>query len=80
MALYIGATKYKLNIDGNSCEIDIRTPIPVVSGVGLLSSDGCFFVDKNWTYMTASEYIVALSLDDSILYDIEDNYLIMKKG
>ena len=80
MALYIGRTKYKLNINGNTCDIDIRTSRPVVNGITLLSSDDCFFIDKNGAYMTATEYILALSSDDNMLYDMEDNYLIIKKG
>ena len=80
MAIYIGGQKYKLNIGGKVCDIDIHTPFPVLNGVGLLSSDDVVFRDKNGSYLTATEYILSLSSDGNLLYNNQENYLTMKKG
>ena len=80
MAIYVGGIKCNLISGGNVCNLNIYSPTPITNGIRLLSSDDYILKDISGLYLTATEYIQSLSLDNSILTDSENKYLTIKKG
>lgn len=52
MAIYIGGQKYKLICDGDVCEMQTYSPIPITNNIRLLSSENYILKDMNNVYLT----------------------------
>jgi hypothetical protein len=52
MALYLGAEKIKLNLDGIVQDLNLYSTTPITNGVRLLSKEGYILKDLNGLYMT----------------------------
>lgn len=55
MALYLGSNGYKVNLDGNTYNLNLYTKTIIVNGVLLLTSDGSILKTLNNLYLTAKE-------------------------
>lgn len=80
MAIYAGGAKCRFFVGESVYDMELYSSIPITNGIRLLSSDDYTLMDSKVVYVTATEYISSLSSDGSILQDIEDNYLAIKKG
>lgn len=59
MALYLGSSKFKTNINGVLYYVNLFSTIPIVNGIALLSSDNYMLKDKNGLYITAKQANIA---------------------
>jgi hypothetical protein len=55
MALYIGAKKVRINLDGIAYYLNLFSKTPITNGVRLLSSEGYILKDSNGLYLTTKE-------------------------
>lgn len=55
MALYLGSSKIKINLDNIKCCLKLYSTTPIISGVKLLSSNNMILKDKNGLYLTVKE-------------------------
>lgn len=51
MPLYLGNEKVEINLDGNSCKLNLYSSTPIVDVVRMLSSDGYVLKDSNGLYI-----------------------------
>lgn len=52
MAIYIGGKQYKLICNGDVCEMQAYSPIPITNNIRLLSSENYILKDMNNVYLT----------------------------
>lgn len=52
MALYLGGTSQKINIDGKTYRLNIPTKVVITEGALLLSSNNYILQDLNGIYLT----------------------------
>lgn len=55
MALYLGNSQVKINLDGITCNLEIYIKTPTVDIIRLTSSDGFVLKDTNGLYLTPKE-------------------------
>lgn len=56
MALYLGDSgKQKIHLNNVTYYLNLFSNIPIINGVGLLSSEGYMLKDSNGLYLTAKE-------------------------
>ena len=55
MALYLGDSKVKINLDNSTYTLNLYSSSPVVNGILLNSSDSYILKDVNGLYLTAKE-------------------------
>lgn len=55
MALYLGNSKIKINLNNNKYDLKLFSLTPILNGTRLLSSDNYILKDKNGRYLTAKE-------------------------
>ena len=55
MALYLGNSKIKINLDNLKFNLNLYSSTPITNGVRLLSSDNMILKDKNGLYLTVKE-------------------------
>ena len=55
MALYLGGSKVKTNLNGVRYYLNLYSPTPITNGVVLLSSDDNIIENLNRIYLTAKK-------------------------
>lgn len=79
MGLYIGGKKINVYSNQIKYKLNIYSPIPIVNGNLLLSSDGYILNDVNGLYITAAILSKLLSSDSYVLKDSREVYLMAKE-
>lgn len=55
MKLYLNGKKYKININGTTCRLNLSSDKPNKTGTRLLSADGYVLKDSNGVYLNPKE-------------------------
>lgn len=79
MGLYINGIEYDILSPTGLLTMEINPKDIVTNGLKIFSSDDYILKDADGSYITAVEYIPITSVNNDILLDINDNYLIIRK-
>ena len=55
MALYLGDSKVKINLNGIVCSLNLFSSNLILNGILLLASEGYILKDSNGLYLTTKE-------------------------
>ena len=80
MAVYANGTRCAMTLGGFTFNMELYSDTPITNGVILLTSDGDVIKDTHGIYATSLKYVKLTSLDDTILKDLNDLYLITKES
>lgn len=85
MGLYLGGTKYNIVLDGNVFCLNIPSPLPIINGSILLSSDEYILQDADGLCLIPQEHFILheeqlLSSEGYILKDKNYLCLTVEKG
>ena len=69
MALYLGNSRVKINLDGVVYCLNLYSKTPITNGIRLVTSDGLILKDANRLFITTYSDVCLLSLDEYILQD-----------
>lgn len=80
MAVYTNGTRHGMTLGGFTCDMELFCHTPITNGTRLLSLDDYILKDTRGVYLTTVKYIGLSSLNDEILKESNELYLIVKES
>ena len=80
MAIHANGIRHGLTLGGFTFNVELYSDTPITNGIILLTSDGDILKDDNGIYATSLNYLKLTSVDNTILKDLNDLYLITKES